>query len=56
MGSSAKTEKCVICRKDTGIPSNWRFDDSRRFEDGKMYVECSGQLCAECAASIYGSS
>lgn len=40
------TDLCVICRSDTGIPSNTPIDHREN------YIEGSGQCCAVCAARI----
>lgn len=37
-----KTEKCILCGKDTGIPFNDPIDDRKYFIDG------CGQLCEDC--------
>jgi len=46
----SETEICVSCRKDTGIPKNCHVDDPKRKGN---YVEGAGQLCEECADTIY---
>ena len=39
---SIKSEKCILCGKDTGIPFNDPIDDRKYFIDG------CGQLCEDC--------
>jgi len=45
------TEICVICRKDTGIPSGLPVDHPERLGS---YVETCGQLCPACFGKVYG--
>ncbi len=40
------TDLCVICRNDTGIPTDTPIDQREN------YIEGSGQCCAVCAARI----
>ena len=47
---TSKTEICVLCHKDTGIPKGCHINDPKRKEN---YVEGSGQLCEGCAATVY---
>jgi hypothetical protein len=42
-----KTEICVICGKDTGVPVNQNIDLR------KTYVEGAGQLCSTCYNKLY---
>ena len=44
---NSETEKCVSCKKDTGISINTHID----FRKG--YVEGAGQLCSECFIKTY---
>jgi len=44
---NSETEKCVSCKKDTGISINTHID----FRKG--YVEGAGQLCSECFINTY---
>ena len=39
---SIKSEKCILCGKNTGIPFNDPIDDRKYFIDG------CGQLCEDC--------
>ena len=39
---NAKTEKCILCGKDTGIPFSMPIDDRKYFING------CGQLCEDC--------
>lgn len=41
-----KTEKCILCGKDTGIPFNEPIDGRKYFIDG------CGQLCEDCFDSL----
>lgn len=45
-----KTEKCVLCGADTGIPVTTPIDDR---ED---YIQGCGQLCASCRRKIHRGS
>ena len=50
-------EFCVLCAKDMGFPAmSTHVDASIRFKDGAHYVECCGQVCAECAKPKEGSA
>lgn len=42
-----RTEKCIICGKDTGVPID-KDIDSRT-----SYVEGAGQMCASCFIDTY---
>ena len=41
----SKTEHCVMCHKDTGIPKDLHVDDPRRLG---CRVEEMGQMCPDC--------
>ena len=43
-----KTEKCILCKKETNVPVDLHIDER------KNYVEGAGQLCDECAVKVYG--
>ena len=47
MEKKIETEKCVVCKRDTGISINTHVDFR------KTYVEGVGQLCAECFKDMY---
>lgn len=43
-----RTERCVLCRQDTGIPKNLDIRDPARYRDG-FYSLCNGgQVCGSC--------
>lgn len=44
---SIKSEKCILCGKDTGIPFNEPIDKR------KYYIRGSGQLCGNCYYALY---
>lgn len=44
------TERCVLCGRDTGIPSN------RPIKDRENYVYGCGQLCGLCFSSLMHDS
>ena len=45
--NKVETEKCVICKKDTGVPV------TKNVEFRPTYVEGAGQMCAECFIDVY---
>ena len=51
MVSEAGTEICVLCHKDTGIPSELPADHPKRLGS---YVEGNGQLHPACFGQVYG--
>ena len=44
---SIKSEKCILCGKNTGIPFNEPIDKR------KYYIRGSGQLCDNCYYALY---
>lgn len=42
-----KTEKCVLCGKNTNI------EETTKIKQRKYYVSGSGQLCKECYNKIF---
>lgn len=51
MVTEAGTEICVLCKKDTGIPSDLPIDHPGR---KSSYVKDGGQLHPECFTEVYG--
>lgn len=45
-------EFCVVCHAEQSYPLSTHIEDPRRFVGGAYYVECSGQVCAECAQKL----
>jgi len=43
---TSKTETCIMCGCDTGIPEDQHIDHRRH------YVEGTGQLCEKCDTEI----
>lgn len=44
--SERGTDLCVVCRADTGIPTDAPLDQRQHYAEGV------GQCCAQCAARI----
>ena len=49
-GKEIKTEKCVLCGADTGIPV------TTPIEEREDYIQGCGQLCAPCRRKIHRGS
>ena len=45
-GNSKQTEKCVLCKKDTGVAKDLHIDYR------KNYVPGCGQVCDDCIKKI----
>lgn len=45
-----RTEKCIQCEKDTGVPINQHVDLR------ETYVEGAGQLCKDCYDKTYNKT
>ena len=44
---SIKTEKCVVCGRDTGVPFDTPISERKYYEPG------SGQICETCYRKLY---